>query len=213
MKKTINDLLKKIGFQINKYPNPDLKRRMLLLSKLNINTVFDIGANTGQYAISLRELGYSNRIISFEPLESAFKKLQNNSKGIENWFTYNYALGSEDCMSTINIAANSYSSSILKMLSSHMESAPESGYINKEEIEIKRLDSIFNSFSIGNDKVMLKIDTQGYEKSVIDGAAKILDKISLIQLEMSIIPLYEGEMLFMEMINYLDKKGFQLISL
>ena len=94
-----------------------------------------------------------------------------------------------------------------------MESAPESGYINKEEIEIKRLDSIFNSFSIGNDKVMLKIDTQGYEKSVIDGAAKILDKISLIQLEMSIIPLYEGEMLFMEMINYLDKKGFQLISL
>ena len=60
---------------------------------------------------------------------------------------------------------------------------------------------------------MLKIDTQGYEKNVIDGATKSLGSIKVIQLEMSILPLYENEMLYVDMINYLDKKGFQLFSL
>jgi hypothetical protein len=60
---------------------------------------------------------------------------------------------------------------------------------------------------------MIKIDTQGYEKNVIDGATESLNNIKIIQLEMSILPLYENEILFIEMINYLDKKGFQLFSL
>ena len=213
MKKVIKNVLKKGGLQIKRYPSPDLKRRMLLLSKLNIDTVFDIGANAGQYARTLLELGYMNRILSFEPLKSIYENLHNNAKNINNWSTYNYAIGDENCIKTINISNNSYSSSILEILPSHVESEPESVYVGKEEIEIRTLDSVFSSFCGDHNKVMLKIDTQGYEKNVIDGASNILDKISLIQLEMSIIPLYEDELLFTKMINYLDKKRFQLVSL
>jgi hypothetical protein len=60
---------------------------------------------------------------------------------------------------------------------------------------------------------MVKIDTQGYEKNVIDGATASLDKIKVFQLEMSIFPLYENEMLYLDMIQYLDNKGFQLFTL
>jgi len=60
---------------------------------------------------------------------------------------------------------------------------------------------------------MMKIDVQGFEKNVLDGATKSLDSIKIIQLEMSIIPLYENEMLFVDMINYLKDRGFELFSL
>lgn len=193
--------------------NNDIRRRIKLMSKLNIEIVLDIGANIGNYARNLRRLGYTNRIISFEPLKNVFGKLQRNSKSDNQWSVHNYALGDEEGTNTIHVANNSYSSSILKMLPSHLESAPKSKYIGKEEIEIKRLDAVFNSLSIEKEKIMLKIDTQGYEKNVLDGAAEILSKISLIQLEMSLIPLYENEMLFKEMNNYLDERGFQLVSL
>ena len=60
---------------------------------------------------------------------------------------------------------------------------------------------------------MVKIDTQGFEKNVIDGAIKNLNNIKIIQLEMSIIELYKGEMLFQQMTQYLEDRGFVLISL
>lgn len=213
MKKLIQKILKKNGVQIKKYPDPDFKRRLKIMNYCNIDTLFDIGANIGQYAKNMRELGYSKRIISFEPLKGVFEDLKKVALKDNNWIVNNYALGNEDGKSVINIAGNSYSSSILNMLPMHLESAPASKYIAQQEIEIKKLDSIFNSFINKEDRVMLKIDTQGYEKNVIDGAITSLSRIMIIQLEMSIIPLYENEMLFIEMIKYLDNKGFQLFSL
>jgi len=213
MKKLIKKILKNRGLQVTKYPDMDLKRRLKIMTYYNINTLFDIGANTGQYAKRMKELGYSNRIISFEPLKGAFEDLKKAALKDNNWIVNNYALGNEDGKSIINIAGNSQSSSILHMLPMHLESAPESKYMAQEEIEIKKLDSIFNSFTNKEDRVMLKIDTQGYEKNVIDGAMASLSRIMIIQVEMSIVPLYENEMLFIDMIKYLDNKGFQLFSL
>jgi FkbM family methyltransferase len=161
----------------------------------------------------MRELGYRNKIISFEPLKSAFEELKNASFKDNNWIVNNYAIGNKDINGVINVAGNSYSSSILNMLPMHLNSAPKSKYIAQEEIEIKKLDSIFNSFCNKEDRVMIKIDTQGYEKNVIDGANETLSNIKIIQLEMSLVPLYENEMLFIDMINFLDKKGFRLFSL
>ena len=213
MKILIQKMLRKIGIQMKRYPDLDLARRIKIMENFNIDALLDIGANIGQYAINMRELGYSKKIISFEPLTNAFKDLNTNSLKDDNWLANNYAIGNEDAKSVINIAGNSLSSSILNMLPSHIESEQMSKYIAQEEIEVKKLDSVFNSFCKKDEKVMVKIDTQGFEKNVIDGATKSLMNIKIIQLEMSIVPLYENEMLFIEMINYLDNKGFQLFSL
>jgi FkbM family methyltransferase len=215
MKKLIQKILRKTGYQLTRYPepNPDLIRRFKIVNYCNIDTLFDIGANTGQYAIDMRKFGYSKKIISFEPLKSAFEDLKSASLKDNNWIVNNYALGNENIKSVINVAGNSLSSSMLNMLPMHLNSAPESKYITQEEIEIKKLDSIFNSFCNKEDRVMIKIDTQGYEKNVIYGANESLNSIKVVQIEMSIVPLYEKEMLFIEMINYLNSKGFQLFSL
>jgi len=213
MKTMIKTILRNYGVQIKRYPDADLKRRIKIMEHCNIDTVFDVGANIGQYAKKLRELGYSKKIISFEPSKDAFEDLNKAAAKDINWTVNNYALGNEDGKNVINVANNSYSSSILNMLPKHIQSAPDSKYINKQEIEIKKLDSVFNLYTNESSKVMLKIDTQGYEKNVIDGATTSLKKIMIIQLEMSIVPLYEKEMLFIDMIKYLDNIGFQLFSL
>jgi len=213
MKKLINRLLMETGYQFKRYPDPYLVRRMKIINQYNIDTLFDIGANAGQYASEMRKLGYRKKIISFEPLKSAFKDLKKASSKDINWIINNYALGNEDTKVIINVSANSWSSSVLTMLPLHLKNAPGSEYITGEETQIRKLDSVFNSFYNKGDSVMLKIDTQGYEKKVLEGAGEFLRSVRIIQLEMSLVPLYETETLFIEMVNYLDNKGFQLFSL
>lgn len=99
------------------------------------------------------------------------------------------------------------------MLPKHSNTGPESKYTTQEEIEIKTLDSVYNTLCKKDDRVMIKIDTQGYKKNVIDGSTESLKNIKVIQIEMSIVQLYEKEILFIEMINHIDKKGFHLVSL
>ena len=213
MKKLLKKLLKEVNLQVKPYPDKDLKRRLQIIQHCKIDTLLDVGANAGQYSATMRELGYNKKIVSFEPLKSAFKGLEKSSSRDTNWFIHNYALGNEDCKSVINIANNSYSSSLLNMLPTHLESAPTSQYVGQQDIEEKKLDSIFDTVAQAGDNIMLKIDTQGYEKNVLDGAENSLQHIKIIQLEMSIVPLYENELLFFDMIRFIESKGFVLYSL
>lgn len=214
MKEIFESLQRIIGIQVKRYSSLDQVRLMKIINLSEINVLFDVGANTGKYALKMRKLGYRNKIISFEPLSKEFEVLRKNSLRDKNWIVNNYALGNENIKGLINISNNSYSSSIANMLPLHLESAPNSKYINQEEIEIKKFDTIFGSFcQDSNQKIMLKIDTQGYEKNVIDGAIETLPLINILQLEMSLVPLYENEILFVEMIEFLKTKGFMLFSI
>ena len=202
-----------MGFPVLKYFKPDLLRRTKIISHYGIDLLFDVGANIGQYGILSRTLNYKGKIVSFEPLNDAFEKLKQASGNDSNWTINHFALGDIATKETINIAGNSGSSSILNMEKKHVETLPESQYIGTQEIEIKTLNEVFGSFYSKGNKVMLKIDTQGYEKNVLEGADQVLDKITLIQLEMSLIPLYQNEILFPEMVSYMEEKGFTLIAL
>jgi FkbM family methyltransferase len=213
MKALIKKVFRSTGLQVKKYPDLDIQRRAKIISYFEINKLLDVGANIGLYGLAVRHLRYKGKIISFEPLNDAFAKLKKASASDQNWAINNYALGDADSKSTINVAGNSKSSSILNMLPSHVKSAPKSEYISKQEITVKKLDTIFNEFYEAGDKIMLKIDTQGYEKNILDGAKSSLSKIRVIQLEMSIVPLYETELLLVDMITYLNKLGFELFSL
>lgn len=201
------------GFEIIKYPTPELDRRIKLLNYYGISVVLDVGANIGQYGTELRSIGYKGRIISFEPTKDAFSKLIKNSKNDKLWEVYNFSLGNFDGDTEINISQNSVSSSILNNLPQLIESAPEARFVAKEKIEVKKIDSIFKSFSLDKENVYLKIDTQGYENMVIEGAKNSLDKITGIQIEMSLIPTYEGAISFEEMMKKLNNLNFITTSI
>jgi hypothetical protein len=112
LKKDIQKLFKKFGYKIAKFsPKTCASARCKqILDKYKIDTLIDIGANAGQFAIDLRSnLGYSaykNRIISFEPLSSAFKLLSARAELDPNWDVFNAAIGDTDESREINIDGN-----------------------------------------------------------------------------------------------------------
>jgi FkbM family methyltransferase len=211
--KIINKILHPIGAQLTRFPSVDIRRRLRLLNHFNINKIFDVGASTGSYAMHMKDLRFNGTIISFEPMSHSFEQLKKNADKYKNWITQNYALGDVEQETYINVSGNSDSSSLLEILPNHVQSEPTSKIVKKEKIKVKTLDSIFHDFYEENDNVLLKLDTQGFEKQVLDGSKKSLPLIKGIQLEMSLVPLYEDSMLFSEMKNFLISKGFKLFSL
>ena len=193
--------------------NHPVLRRMKLLRDNRIDVVLDIGANTGQYARELRELGFDGRIVSFEPLSAAFTRLQQSSSGDPRWEAVRVAVGDRSGHATLNVAANSFSSSFLPMLASHEQHARGSGYVGTEEVPMETLEALLTRHAHAGERVYVKVDTQGYERRVLESAGPALDRVAAVQLEMSIVPLYEGEDLLPEMLLWLRGKGFTLMSL
>lgn len=180
-----------------------------------VDTVIDIGANSGQYASDLRMAAYTGRIVSFEPLSEAFSLLLRNASKDPLWECRQCAVGDVDGMISINVAGNAgASSSILPMLKSHQDAFPPANYIGTEQVPIHRLDGLTPKVVGPNSVVFLKIDVQGFEKQVIAGAqSTISDHVVGMQLELSFIPLYEGGMLIREALDVVYALGFTLTGL
>ncbi len=207
LKELVKIVFSFIGFNVT--PN---RKNVLLERKIDI--LFDVGANTGQYAQDVRRQGYKGKIISFEPLSDAHKKLTRNSKKDPLWIVHErVALGSKKGSGIINVSENSYSSSFLKITQKLLSNTPDTRYIKKINVEITTLDSIFNSYVKKSNKVFLKIDTQGFESEVLKGSVKSLRNISGIQLEMSTEPLYQKQKTYEYFLTFLKKYNFRLWSI
>ena len=99
------------------------------------------------------------------------------------------------------------------MLNQHLEAEKNSIYVGKEKTQIVTLDSVANDYIKENTNYFIKIDTQGYEAEVINGAKKSLINSKGIICELSLVPLYEGQLLWREIIKILEKEGFILWSI
>lgn len=210
---TAKKILAKEGKRIMAFPNGIELKMLSLFKQFNIDVVLDVGANIGQYAGYLRHMQYKGAIISFEPLNDAFAELQQKVEKDELWKCYNYALGKKNEETFINVSQDSQSSSILQSTSQLNNAQSSTAYIKKQPIHVKTLDSVFDELTKGFKNVYLKIDVQGFEKDVLEGAEISLTQIKGIQVEMSFVELYENEMLFTEMFQYLESKGFFLCAL
>jgi FkbM family methyltransferase len=213
LKSTIKYFFRIFGLKIS-HINPTESsedRFTAMLKHHGVNCVFDVGANVGQFAHVLRGTGYQGQIVSFEPMSAAYSKLLKASQNDNLWtIAPQIAIGNYDGQVVINISGNSVSSSALKMLDSHALAAPESVYVGSESVPICRLDVIGTKF-VSNDEVLfIKIDTQGYEEQVLEGAQELLKKAVGLQLELSLIPLYDGQALYQEMVMKLKSLGFEL---
>jgi len=187
-------------------------RRAKILNSQGIDLLLDIGADEGTYPPTLRETGYHGRIISFEPLPQSFHLLQQRADGDPLWSCENMAIGDFDGTIEINVSAHKTSSSILPMTQTHIQAMPASDFIGKEKVKVARLDSLLNKFN-GSQRLYLKIDVQGYEQHVLLGAAETLKRTYAMEMELSLTPLYQGGMLMDEMLDYLGRMNFNLVSM
>jgi FkbM family methyltransferase len=200
-----------VRFAPDRHP---LARRRHLLRRYRIDTVLDVGANRGQFAGELRaDLGYSGRILSFEPLPEAFERLRAAAGGDPSWEVYPFAIGEAEGEREIYVAGNSYSSSFLDILPAHLEAAPASAYRGRRTVRMRTLDAVFREHCADAKNVYLKADTQGYERRVLAGAEESLPAIGTVQLEMSLVPLYRGETLLLDLCRIMEEKGYTLVAL
>lgn len=213
LKILLRKLIKRMGFDVQRITprTSNGLRTKLLLDHYHIDLVLDVGANAGQYASELRESGYSGMIVSFEPLSSAYTVLENASSEDSLWTAANrMAIGNFDGEIEMNIAGNSTSSSVLGMLDSHVNAAPSSAYVGSELVQIRKLDTLAKDYMGDANSIFLKVDVQGFEKQVLEGASTLLPRIKGFQLELSLVPLYEGQALFKEILEQMEQLGFKI---
>lgn len=189
----------------------DLKRRF---ESFEIDLVLDVGANEGQYRDLLRErVGYSGRIISFEPVPELANKLAERAKIDSLWNVNNIALGSVVGSADFNITAGSQFSSLLspRQDDARMFSG-QNRVIDRISVEISTLDALLDSIISKHQPkgVFLKMDTQGFEIEVLKGAAQALRFIAAIQAEVSVHRIYDGAPDYKDVIEFLQLNGFAI---
>jgi FkbM family methyltransferase len=192
--------------------DPAVARLQRALSAMDVDTVLDVGANVGQFAALLRGAGFTGRIISFEPLSSAFEELRRRAARDPNWEVYNVAVGREPGELQINISDNSYSSSILDVTETHLHAAPRSKVVGVETVRVETVEALMSDLGVVPERTLLKVDTQGYESFVLDGAGDLVKRLRCVQLELSFVPLYEGQQLFDTLRSRLEANGLELYS-
>jgi FkbM family methyltransferase len=202
---------------VKNYHSESEWRRTLVcaLTSQKVDVVLDAGANSGQYATSLRQAGFNGRVVSFEPLSGPFSRLLRSSSSDPFWDCRQCALGDFDGTVSVNVAGNAgESSSILPMLQSHRDVFPQANYVGAEAALMHRLDSVAPEVLRQSETAFLKIDVQGFEKQVIAGGrSTINDHCVGMQIEMSFVALYDGGMLIQEALDLADSLGFVLAGL
>lgn len=170
-----------------------------------IDLVIDVGANIGQFGQSLRDGGYKGKIVSFEPLEAAFQELSKKASADANWQASHCGLGATRGDAVIHVSELSVCSSILDLTSVASLHDSRVAVTRTEKIEIRTLDEVAANLS---GMILLKIDTQGYEKQVIEGGPQTIARVKGILMELPIIHVYEGEWQFHEAAKYMADAGF-----
>jgi FkbM family methyltransferase len=177
---------------------------------MGVDTLIDVGANRGQFGQLMRRGGFEGEIVSLEPVADAFARLAAASAGDPRWTALKVAAGAHAGSLTMHVAGNSVSSSFLPMGERHREIGPETAYTRDEEVPVTTVADLLESRSIDPRTTMLKADVQGFEAAVLDGAGDHLGAFAVLQLELSMLELYEGQPLLPELVQRLDAAGHAL---
>lgn len=182
-----------------------------LFAELGINCVLDVGAHVSEYALFLREIGYRGRIVSFEPVLASFERLERLTAGDGRWSASRVALGREEGVKSMNVTcATEFSSFLTPNRDGRQWFVQGSGVHRVEPVEVRRLESVFPACvaAIEQPRVYLKIDTQGCELEVLEGAGRHLEEILGLQAELPVQPMYGGMTPYTEALRRMGRMGF-----
>lgn len=176
-----------------------------------IDLVVDVGANTGQYAERIRQLGYAKSIISFEPGIDPYRHLAASARRGGSWTSRQVALGEGPGSAVLHVTANGMSSSLRQPLEAHVGADKGVRVVDSYEVAVATLDSELAHAE--GDSLWLKLDVQGHELDVLRGGPATLSRSVAIQVEMSFVQLYAHQASWLELVSHLLEKGFVLCHL
>ena len=213
MKLLFKRLLRSWGYDIVRVPYPNSLERHLayILETKCINVVLDVGGHHGEFAASLRNAGYRGVIHSFEPVSASFTILQARASRDKKWIAHKLALGTSSGERRIHVTSGSSMSSFLNPNAfARAQFMSDSQILHDETVKVSRLDLEFAAIAscVEEPRCYLKLDTQGWDLEVLNGASGCLDKIYAMQSELSIRPIYDGMPTYVDTLQTLSTLGF-----
>lgn len=182
------------------------------LRRHSIGTVLDVGANEGQFIKTARVLFPQASILAFEPNPRLTQSLQNvlpSGTGA----VCQIACGREAGTMPLHLMKFSPASSLLQPTSLRIPDFPPAETEETIEVKVDRLDSVVRSHALARKPYLLKLDVQGYELEVLQGAVDILPDVSAIVCEVNAVPFYEGQAGFEDIYAFVRQHNFKLVDI
>ena len=181
-----------------------------VLEGLALDTVVDIGANRGQFALCVRNLYPNAQIYSFEPLRrpaDTYRKLFERDLKSQ---LFNCAIAPQSGSVAMHVSKWDVSSSLLPIAQAQHDNFPFSEESRSERVTTSTLAECIKTPQIVG-TALLKLDVQGYELPALLGCAERLSLFKYVYVEASFIELYVGQALAADVVAHLLGQGFALV--
>lgn len=182
-----------------------------VLSK-HLNTIVDIGANRGQFALAARQWVPQAQVIAFEPLSIPAAIFRRVFAADNHVVLHQTAIGPESTMRHMHISARDDSSSLLPISSLQTALFPGTEEVAVAEVRVAPLDEFVSAADLQS-PAMLKLDVQGFEFDALRGCESLLGHFEWIYCECSFVELYSSQKLAWEIIDWLSARGFYLAGM
>ncbi|HRH70469.1 MAG TPA: FkbM family methyltransferase [Flavobacteriales bacterium] len=183
----------------------------MVFPKQAFRTIMDVGANVGQSAVTFRKAWPLATVHCCEPVSSTFAKLRANVEG-SMVICHQLAMGSKEEVRIIHLAADDRFSEINSLHEGHPFLADKE--LRKEEVRVTTLENFLRERSIRSVDY-LKIDTEGHERSVLEGAQVPLrsEQVGIIDIEVGMNLDNKFHVPLMQVMDQLAASGYHLFGL
>ena len=199
------------------YAYPEIHHLRQLFSAFDVDCVFDVGANRGQYGTMLRrEVGYRGRIISFEPDPATARVLRKTARGDAAWEIREVAIADRDGVRQFHIMRESVFNSL--SVPRHDETplfAESNSIVATVEVPTETLATVLSKAASKGpfSNPYLKMDTQGYDFAIVADCPEVLQAFVGIQTEVAIKKLYRDSADFTQLMEWYVAHGFDVSAI
>jgi FkbM family methyltransferase len=179
------------------------------LRGLRLNTIIDIGANTGQFALVARQCHPEARVFAFEPLASAADVFATVFRNDPRVALHRVAIGPDAGVASMNVSARPDSSSLLPITELQERVFAGTHHAGKETVRVARLTECLSREALVA-PVLLKLDVQGFELAALHGCSDLLDAVDHLYVEASFVELYAAQALVDDIIRFVQAQAFGL---
>jgi FkbM family methyltransferase len=206
--------LERVGFKVTRFPPPyslpwQIRR---VLEHEQINGIVDVGAHEGEFVrLARRVVGFKGPVSSYEPSAASYELLRQRMAGDPMWTGHRMALGAKNSELELNVYPESVFNSFLtpNVLGRGMFAPELNAGWTTESAPVRRLDDVLD---LGG-TLLLKVDTQGFDMQVIEGAAGVLDRVAAILVEVPIRPIYDDAPDVIDILRQMADWGYELLGL
>jgi FkbM family methyltransferase len=202
---------KNFGVVITMRENDFKCQRSLILDRLNVDLILDVGGHFGEFYEEIRKYGYENEVFSVEPTPQSYQKLAAAGRGDKKFTSLNSALSNFSGTLKMNQFTHSDMNSALDV-------DPDTDYsiertYNSIEVPWTTIDELIENQKLLGKKIFLKLDVQGFELVILEGLQKYLHLVVGIQIEVSVNAIYSSASNLVGFQTWADQNGFSISTI